>query len=91
MWNYRLLDRSHRNGGDPWVEIIEVFYRDDGSLIGFTEPFINAETREDVVLILKRISEDINGKPVLTLADFGLKPEDDTKEVRHDNHVIGTE
>ena len=77
-WNFRLLDRSHLADG-PWVEIIEVFYRTDGSLHGFTEPFINSETREDLVLNLQRIIKDIQDKPVLKLADFGLKKEDDPK------------
>jgi len=78
-WNFRLLDRSHFFS-EPWVEIVEVFYHDDGRLKGFTEPYINAETREGVITNLMRIIHDIEDKPVLKLSDFGLTPNDDPKE-----------
>lgn len=83
MWNYRLLDRSHLNDGEPWVEIVEVFYRDDGKPSGFNEPFFNGETPYEVATILLRIMNDIEGKPVLKLSDFNLKPEDDKKVLNH--------
>lgn len=82
-WNYRLVDRTHRNAGEPWVEIVEVYYDEQGKLEGFSSPFINGETKEEVLLNLKRIIADIEDKPVLTLADFRMKPEDDVDECLH--------
>lgn len=47
-WNYRLIDLSHENNNEPWVEIHEVFYEDDGSLAGYTSASLGCEdTRVD--------------------------------------------
>lgn len=78
-WNYRLINRTHRNGGEPWVEIVEVYYDENGKLEGFSNPFINGETKEEVLFNLKRIIADIEDNPVLELAEFGRKPEDDVE------------
>lgn len=70
-WNYRLLDRTEENGGYPLLELVEVHYEDDGSLMGYCA--VNC------------ICEDIGGmrqtfawyalaldKPVLKLSDFKM-------------------
>ena len=74
VWNYRLIDRSDKNEGEPWVEIIEVHY-EQNKPIGFCDPSINAETREELVKNLEMIIKDIKGQPVLKLSDFENKVE----------------
>jgi hypothetical protein len=68
-WNYRLVDRSDKNEGEPWVEIVEVYYEDDEP-IGFSGPSVNAETKELLLENLDRIIKDIREQPVLKMADF---------------------
>ena len=75
-WNYRLLDRSHKNNGEPWVEIVEVYYEND-KLLGFSEPNINAETKEEVISILQTIIKDISKENVLKISDFNISIDDD--------------
>lgn len=75
-WNYRLLDRSHKNDGEPWVEIVEVYYEND-KLLGFSEPNINAETKEEVISILQTIIKDISKENVLKVSDFNMTEEED--------------
>ena len=75
-WNYRLLDRSHKNDGEPWVEIVEVYYEND-KLLGFSEPSINAETKEEVINTLQTIIKDISKQNVLKISDFNMTIDDD--------------
>lgn len=75
-WNYRLLDRSHKNDGEPWVEIVEVYYEND-KLLGFSEPSINAETKEEVISTLKMIIKDISKQNVLKITDFNISEDND--------------
>jgi hypothetical protein len=79
-WNNRLLNRSHRNNGEPWVEVIEVYYDENGKPEGFSKPLINGEKREVVVETLEQIIRDIKDKPVLNLSDFGIEEKDDWVE-----------
>lgn len=79
-WNYRLIDRSHFNDGDPWVEIVEAYYDEEGKLKGFSSPCVNGENKDEIVSALKMILADIEDKPVLTLADFGMNEENDKPE-----------
>ena len=88
-WNNRLLDRSHKNDGEPWVEIVEVYYDEKGKPEGFSEPFINGETREAVVETLERIIRDIKDKPVLKLSDFGIEEKDDNNKEKENDNVEG--
>ena len=59
-WNYRVIER------DGELAIHEVFYDDDGHIIGHTETpvFPRAESLEDLVDELKRYAEALE-KPVL--------------------------
>jgi hypothetical protein len=75
-WNYRLLDRSHKNDGEPWVEIVEVYYEND-KLLGFSEPSFNAETKEEVISTLKMIIKDISKQNVLKISDFNISEDND--------------
>lgn len=33
-WNYRIVEMSNENVGGPWYEIREVYYEEDGALMG---------------------------------------------------------
>jgi hypothetical protein len=68
-WNYRLIDLSHENGGEPWVELHEVFYEDDGSLMGYTDATPGSE---DVATLRQTLEWMLLAldKPVLSVNDF---------------------
>lgn len=70
-WNHRVIDLSHLNGGEPWLEICEVHYTDDGSLMGYSNDcFVGSETLEGVRLTLERMTEALT-QPILKHTDFG--------------------
>jgi len=78
-WNYRMIDLSHENGDEPWIEICEVFYNDDGSLMGYTPANLGSETVADLKKVAKRMAMALS-KPVLKDADFGNAPnQEETK------------
>jgi hypothetical protein len=78
-WNYRLIDRSHKNGGEPWLEIVEVYYDEHNKLIGFSEPCLNAENKEEVISTLQMVINDISKENVLNVSDFGMTTQQDTQ------------
>lgn len=68
-WNYRLIDLSHDNGGEPWVEICEVFYEDDGSLMGYTPASLGCEEAKDLKEVMGWMMLAFD-KPVLKHDEF---------------------
>lgn len=70
-WNYRLIDLSHENGGEPWVVIHEVFYEDDGSLMGYGTACLGSESLEEMRTTLEWMALALD-KPVLKPSDFGV-------------------
>lgn len=68
-WNYRLIDLSHENAGDPWVQVQEVYYDDDESLLGYTDVSVGSEDSEGLRLTLNRMLQALD-KPVLKISDF---------------------
>jgi hypothetical protein len=68
-WNYRLIDLSHENNNEPWVEIHEVFYEDDGSLAGYASASLGCEDVTEMRTMLEWMSLAL-GKPVLKVSDF---------------------
>jgi hypothetical protein len=46
MWNYRIVDLSHENGGEPWLALCEVAYDETGKPLGYSEPCTGSETIE---------------------------------------------
>ena len=64
-WNLRLVNML---GEDPYVEIREVFYDHDGSLLGHTTATMGGEDIEDIRTYLKRALEALD-KPILTFGD----------------------
>lgn len=70
MWNYRMVDATYLNGGDPSVQIAEVFYNDDGSPMGYSfMDLVQGEDAEDLQETVKMMSEAFN-KPVMRYQDF---------------------
>ncbi len=68
-WNYRLIDLSHENAGDPWVQVQEVYYDDDESLLGYTDVSVGSEDSEGLRVTLNRMLQALD-KPVLKISDF---------------------
>ena len=68
-WNFRLIDLSHENAGEPWVRIQEVYYNDDESLEGYADATVGSEDAEGLRLTLTRMLEALD-KPVLKVSDF---------------------
>lgn len=68
-WNYRLIDLSHLNGNEPWVTVHEVYYKDDGSLIGYAEASLGSEDVAGMRTVLERMALALD-KPVLKVSDF---------------------
>ena len=68
-WNYRLIDLSHENAGDPWVQVQEVYYDDDESLLGYTDVSVGSEDSEGLRVTLNRLLLALY-KPVLKISDF---------------------
>ena len=68
-WNFRLLDLSDENGGDPWLELIEVHYNDADVPVGYTPPCIGSETVKGMRQVMKWQRLAL-GKPVMKKTDF---------------------
>lgn len=67
-WNFRLVDMSHENGGDPWIVLCEVFYNDAGKPVVYSDPCTGSETVAGM--------QDLIGKYRDALKAPVLKPED---------------
>ena len=83
-WNFRLIDLSGENGGDPWLELVEVHYNDEGVPVGYSSPCIGSETADSMRQVMDWHRLALN-KPVMQKADFVGKfdhedtPEDDAR------------
>jgi hypothetical protein len=68
-WNFRLLDLSDENGGDRWLELVEVHYNEKRVPVGYSSPCIGSETIEGMLDLLRLHSLAL-AKPILKKADF---------------------
>ena len=68
-WNYRMVNIKNGNGGDPWIQICEVYYNDDGSLMGYSESCIGSETVTGLNIMMERVNMAMS-KPVIDEDDF---------------------
>ena len=64
-WNFRLVDISARNDGEPWIEVKEVFY-DDEKPVGYTSATVGGESAADIKNDLWRMLIACNN-PVLKI------------------------
>lgn len=81
-WNHRLV-QMHRNPDiDPWVQLMETYYNDDGSIAGFTEVCLGSEYPDQIITILQRMIDDVKrNSDVLQLDDAeGFKADPDNHE-----------
>lgn len=71
-WNYRLLDRTEENGDYPLIELVEVYYEDDGSLMGYCAVKCISDDVEEMrqTFLWYALALD---KPVLKLSDFNMQ------------------
>jgi hypothetical protein len=69
-WNYRMIDLSHENGGEPWIEIHEVMYEDDDTLMGYCEASLGCEDVEGMKQNLEWMMLALD-KPVLKISAAG--------------------
>jgi len=69
-WNYRLIDLSHENGSEPWVEIQEVFYEDDGTPSGYCAATLGSESTVTMRQTLEWMMLALD-KPVLKISPDG--------------------
>lgn len=68
-WNHRVVDLTTQNDGEELYAIQEVFYDDDGTLMGYCEPSMVSETMTGLVEILERMADALE-QPVLKHEDF---------------------
>ena len=68
-WNFRLIDLSDENGGDPWLELVEVHYNEKRVPVGYSSPCIGSETVNGMRLVMDWHRLAL-GKPVMQKADF---------------------
>lgn len=63
-WNYRLIDQTKANDGNPLVELVEVHY-EGGKILGTTQVCMREENHADMVSVLEQMIKDINASEVL--------------------------
>lgn len=68
-WNYRLVNLKSRNGGEPWIELCEVYYNDDESLMTCTDVCLGSETLDGMKKIIERLNIAMT-HPVIEEEDF---------------------
>jgi hypothetical protein len=69
-WNFRLVEASNLNDGEPWVQLAEVFYDEEYKPLGYSwVNMVGAESVEDMKQTLEWMAFAI-GKPVLKQEDF---------------------
>ena len=70
-WNFRLIDMSAANGGEPWVTIKEVYYEDDKP-VGYADVTVGGESADEIKEDLLRMFAAC-GSPMLAVdADDNL-------------------
>lgn len=68
-WNHRLVQMHRDPMMDPWVQVMECYYNDDGSIAGFTEVCLGSEYPDQITSILQRMIDDINRNSTVVQID----------------------
>lgn len=70
-WNYRVVRvKDEDQDGGYRYEFYEVFYNDDGSLMGYADPFTFSETVEGLQELANNLLE-ATAKPFIDESEFG--------------------
>jgi len=74
-WNYRIIKRKCKETGEIYYALNEVFYREDGKLMAFSDrDDILGDSKEEIIHVLEMMLKDANqDAPILTEEDFGDK------------------
>jgi hypothetical protein len=72
-WNYRIIKRKCKETGEIYYALNEVFYRESGELMAFSEhDEVVADSPNEIVSLLKMMLKDAKkDQPILTEEDFG--------------------
>jgi hypothetical protein len=68
-WNFRLIDLSDENGGEPYIALYEVHYTDEGVPVGYTDPCTGSESVESLREVLRWQALALD-KPVMQKSEF---------------------
>ena len=70
-WNFRVVRfKDEDQEGGYRHEFVEVFYNEDGSLMGYSDPYLYSETLEGMQELAARLS-DAAANPVIDEEEFG--------------------
>lgn len=67
-WNHRLVDMSHEDGENNWLEVQEVFYNGEGQPCGHCDPCVGGETIDEIQIQIQRFTECLS-MPILKSPD----------------------
>lgn len=68
-WQYRIVNMPSQNGGEDWYQLQEVYFNNDGSLMGHSDPSTGTEDLDG----LKQLGEWIDDafkQPIIHEANF---------------------
>jgi hypothetical protein len=68
-WNFRLLDLTDENNGEPYLELVEVYYTDAGEPVGYCKPCTGSETIEGLKQLVAWFALALD-KPVIQKSEF---------------------
>ena len=68
-WNHRLIRFTEPGDTEVFHKFAEVYYNDDGTLMGYSEPFMLSETVEGMQELAERLLKATT-LPVLDESDF---------------------
>lgn len=66
-WNHRIVHMNEGRDEEPWFQIQEVYYNDDGSIAGYANPCIGDEYPSRMVEVLQCMLDDIKTNPDVVL------------------------
>jgi hypothetical protein len=62
-WNHRIVHMNEGYPEEPWCEVQEVYYRDDGTIAGYSKPCLGSEYPGQIIALLERMLDDIKRNP----------------------------
>jgi hypothetical protein len=68
-WNFRLLDLTDENLGEPYIVLVEAHYNDKGVPVGYGNPCTGSETVEGMKQLVAWYALALD-KPVMQKSEF---------------------